>query len=116
MLYEIVQTDKDDIKMYQSIMGYKSSTSNSNSSSDINSNAHDASDSFDDNSSKPAPLLALIDDAVSGCIIVTGTHASGKREVKLAYRTMYTFIYVYIYVCVYVCLYCVLKPQFLQFI
>eukprot|EP00611_Tribonema_gayanum_P018161 TRINITY_DN31232_c0_g1_i1.p1 TRINITY_DN31232_c0_g1~~TRINITY_DN31232_c0_g1_i1.p1 ORF type:complete len:465 (-),score=173.88 TRINITY_DN31232_c0_g1_i1:201-1595(-) len=31
--------------------------------------------------SRPAPLLALVEDYVSSCIVVTGTHGSGCREV-----------------------------------
>eukprot|EP00953_Heterococcus_sp_UTEX-ZZ885_P022263 12330-Heterococcus_DN1.PRE.1 len=60
------KASKDDAAMFKSIMG--------------DGSAGDGNDS-DISSGRPAVLLALVDDAVSGCIIVTGTHGSGKREV-----------------------------------
>jgi hypothetical protein len=61
----IDQASKDDAAMFKSIMGDGAGDGNDN----------------DISSGRPAVLLALVDDAVSGCIIVTGTHGSGKREV-----------------------------------
>jgi hypothetical protein len=61
----IDQANKDDATMFKSIMGDGGADGNDN----------------DNSSGRPAVLLALVDDAVSGCIIVTGTHGSGKREV-----------------------------------
>jgi hypothetical protein len=62
------QANTDDAAMFKSIMG---------------DGASDGSDNDNSSSGRPAVLLALVDDAVSGCIIVTGTHGSGKREVLI---------------------------------